>query len=184
MRFCLLLALTLVFSTSSAHAIVFERDVIRILPRVDVFSEVNPSTPQTQGSQTENQDNAVPPSRPVIELMVEIRGEQVLQTDWLHLSQLFQADDGMMILFDIARVVPISPRNFYTELDILLIDQQGIITQIAPNVNLSELYQDIYPSTAVKAWLYVAAGTVKLQDIRPGDMIEHRHFLPDPLLLN
>tara|TARA_B100001123_G_scaffold448988_1_gene612412 strand:+ start:3854 stop:4393 length:540 start_codon:yes stop_codon:yes gene_type:complete len=165
-------------------AIVFQRDTLRIIPKVAPALQ----TESTDGEEVKSSEDDAKEApkvmlREPIEIPVEIRGEQALATEWLHLNNLFANDSGMLIMFDEARILPVRHRNLYMPVDILFIDQQGTILQILPDITLSELYQDVYPSTAMKAWLHLKGGSVEALNIQPGDHIDHPLFSPDPLML-
>jgi uncharacterized membrane protein (UPF0127 family) len=172
----------------TGSAIVFQKDTLSIHPRLSPEEQMTQEEPRaTDGDETseapEKTEAAPPATRQPVELKVEIRGEQALESEWLWLGNLFRQEQGMLIFFDEAMMMPVQQRNVLTPVDILFIDQQGIITRILPDITLSELMQDIYPDTAVKAWLYLKGGSVKELGIRPGDTVDHRLFSPDPLIL-
>ncbi len=85
------------------------------------------------------------------------------------------ANRGM--LFDFGRVDPVAMwmRNTYISLDMVFIDNKGVVANIAENTEpLSEL--NIVSARPVLAVLEVIAGTAKRIGLKPGDRIIHPLF--------
>lgn len=126
----------------------------------------------------------VPPATDII-LNVEVRDAANFynQKGWFSLSA--PADQsGVMLAFTEPTLAPITPSTQYAPLDILMIDRHGKIVQIAPNLVLSELSEDIYPKDPVQAFLLMAGGACAKYSINPGDTVEYKLFKkPPPMLI-
>ena len=81
-------------------------------------------------------------------------------------------------------IKPIVRSNQYAPVDILFIDKQGKITQIAPNILLSELEDDIYPSSPILAFLFLKGGACADLQINAGDQVQYSLFKKPPVILN
>lgn len=104
------------------------------------------------------------------------------QKGWFNLSSPSEAG-GVLLAFAAPTVAPISPSAQYAPLDILMIDKEGRITQIVPNILLSDLQEDIYPAAPILALLFLKGGLCERAGIRPGDTIEHSLFRKPPTVL-
>ena len=126
----------------------------------------------------------IPPYPPLV-LDVEIRDGMALynQNGWFNLSS-YSEKSGVMMAFSEPGVHPIIRSAQYARTDILFIDKQGKITQIAPSILLSELDQDIYPSAPVLAFLFMKGGTCEELAINVGDEIRYSLFKKPPVILN
>ncbi len=118
-------------------------------------------------------------------LNTEIRDGMSLynQNGWFNLSS-YAENSGVMLAFSTADQYPISHMEQYAPTDILFIDKQGKITQIAPNILLSELEQDIVPAAPVLAFLFMKGGACKELSINAGDEIEYELFKKPPAIIN
>lgn len=88
-----------------------------------------------------------------------------------------------MMVFGEPTIQPIIPSAQYAPTDILFIDKQGKITQIVPNILLSELDQEIYPEKEILAFLFLKGGTCADLSINVGDDIQYSLFKKPPLIL-
>lgn len=116
---------------------------------------------------------------------VEIRDGMSLynQSGWFNLSS-YSDRTGVMMVFAKPGIKPIIRSTQYAPVDILFIDKQGNITQIAPNINLSEIDEEIYPSAPILAFLFLKGGTCADMHINVGDEIQYSLFKKSPLILN
>jgi uncharacterized membrane protein (UPF0127 family) len=115
---------------------------------------------------------------------VEVRDAMTLynQEGWFNLSGPSE-NSGVLLAFSAPGIAPIVPSQQYVPLDILLIDKEGTIVQIIPNLLLSELQQDIYPEKPVLAFLYLKGGSCADLSISPGDIVEYKLFKRPPVVL-
>ncbi len=122
---------------------------------------------------------------PRLPFNVEIRDGTTLfnQQGWYNLSAP-QERSGVMMVFPAPQIVPIVSSTQYAPLDILLIDKEGTITQIVPNLALSTLEEDIYPAKPALAMLFVKGGTCAKLSIQPGDAIDYKLFRKPPPVLS
>ncbi|NBC34029.1 MAG: DUF192 domain-containing protein [Alphaproteobacteria bacterium] len=86
-------------------------------------------------------------------------------------------DHGMLFLFDPVRPVSFWMRNTPLSLDMLFIDAEGLITNIAART--TPMSDRSYASAGpVRAVLEVNAGVAALLGIEPGDRVIHDAFGP------
>ncbi|MDE3015877.1 MAG: DUF192 domain-containing protein [Pseudomonadota bacterium] len=116
---------------------------------------------------------------------VEVRDATTLynQKGWFNLSSPSD-NGGVLMLFAAPGIAPIVPAAQYAPLDILMIDSEGTITQIVPNVTLSELQQEITPASPVMAFLFLKGGACKKFSIEPGDSVDYPRFKKPPAVLS
>jgi uncharacterized membrane protein (UPF0127 family) len=85
------------------------------------------------------------------------------------------SDAGMLFDFGPERIVSMWMKNTYIPLDMLFIDADGIVADIAEQTTPLSL-ETITPSVPVRAVLEVNAGTVAALGIRGGDRVHHPIF--------
>ncbi|MDX1974890.1 MAG: DUF192 domain-containing protein [Rickettsiales bacterium] len=115
---------------------------------------------------------------------MEVRDAKTLyrQEGWFNLSSP-SPQNGVMFIFNAPTVFPIIHTTDYAPLDILFVSKEGIITQIVPNVALSELKEDIYPNMPILAMLFLAGGICERVGIKPGDWVDYPGFEKPPQIL-
>ena len=125
-----------------------------------------------------------PPEAPATRFEVEVREATAFynQQGWFNLNDQAEGS-GVLITFATPRLAPVTHSTQYAPFDVLLADSQGKITQIIPNIRLSELNQDIVPVNPVLAFLFLRGGTCALRSINPGDTIEYSAFRKSPALV-
>jgi uncharacterized membrane protein (UPF0127 family) len=84
-------------------------------------------------------------------------------------------DTGMLFIYPEAQYVSMWMKNTYVALDMLFIDRDGRIVNIAENTRPLTL-GTISSSAPVLAVLELPAGTVKRLGLRPGDRVHHATF--------
>jgi uncharacterized membrane protein (UPF0127 family) len=121
---------------------------------------------------------------PALVLDVEIRDGMSLynQNGWFNLTS-YSEKTGVMMAFSKPDTKPIIRSTQYAPVDILFIDKQGKITQIAPSIMLSELEEDIYPSSPILAFLFLKGGSCTDLSINVGDEVQYSLFKKPPLIL-
>ena len=166
-------------SAQWADALVFRRDVVRIVPKAEPVIE------KLEDENAEPQEEAPPPVvRQPIDITVEIRNDQALQLGWVYSLNRMSGDFGMLIVFDPPLEIPLIQMNIFQPKDVLFVDAEGTIIQIAPRLVMAELDQSIYADRPVKSWLFLEGGTVETYGVRPGDMLRHPLFRPSPTVLH
>lgn len=180
MRVLLLIAICVAIyyahgALSAEQPLVFRRDTITIVP---------PPKPQIQELSTETQEKTdTPEPRQPVAIKAEIRSEQVLRLDWVHSLGSLRDDMGMLILFDPPTNRPLARGTIYSPVDVLFVNSEGRILQIAPDINLSQLQDTVSAKEPARAWLYLQGGASEALGIRPGDRLEHPLFSPRPVVL-
>ncbi len=148
--------------------LIFERENITIqspLPRVPKEGET------------------APPSHPPLVYDVEIRPEDALRLESIHMLNNLTDASGVMIAFTAPSVVALPALQAPTAVDALFVMQDGTIAQILPNVILADITQEIVAREPIKAFLFLKAGTVAAQKIRPLDVVSGKKFTAAPPLL-
>jgi uncharacterized membrane protein (UPF0127 family) len=118
-------------------------------------------------------------------LEVEIRDAAMLyrKDGWFNLRA--PSDNaGVLLLFASPTLAAIPPYTQQAPLDILMVDKEGIIRQIAPSLVLSDLSEEIYPQEPVLAFLFLRGGLCERSGIRPGDRVLHTAFKKPPAILS
>lgn len=163
--------LVLVF-TSAAWAqiqpVIFERETITI------------TAPTIQ---SKKDDEMAMTLHPPLAIDVEIRPEDALRLEYIHMLNNLTDSSGVMIAFLAPSVVALPPLKVPTPVDALFVMNDGKISQILPNVLLSDLNQEIVAKEPIKAFLFLKAGMVARSMIRPGDIVSGRKFTPAPPLM-
>ncbi len=185
--FCLLAMPFLVFA---AAPVIYSHGDITIMPAVEA-----PLQAETKAKPSEEKDAKNAPGKAEAAVAttprathifnVEIRPEQAfIQNAGMFTQPVLDGKHGIMAVLDQPGLVPVIGDNIYTAFDILFVNAYGKIVQIAPEVNLSELYGEITPKEPVRAFIYLQAGICKKLDIRPGDIVAHETFRKSPTIIN
>ncbi len=90
--------------------------------------------------------------------------------------------EGKGLLLTLARAEPviITSVPHFAPLDILLLDDYGVVLKILPNLVLSTLQESIASDAPVLAVLYLKGGTVDVMGVKPGDHVRHKMFRTRP----
>ena len=180
MRLPSLISSLLFLCSASAYAnapVVFQRDVITIIPKpaaVEVF--------EGDGAPAEAEEAPLAPREPV-DVNVEIRPQDALRLEWIHTLNTLPEDKGVMIVLEEAMPLPLMPLQVFTPVDVIVLDTQGLVSQLIPNVVLAGLSQEIVASRPTKAFLYMKAGTIEVYALEPNDRVEHPYFRPEQTVL-
>lgn len=127
---------------------------------------------------------APPQEPPAVTLNVEVRDGASLynQKGWYNLSG--PADNsGVLLAFSEPEMAPIVRSTEFAPLDILFIDSEGKITQIIPNLKLSELKEQIVPQQPVRAFMFLKGGSAQTLSITPGDTVQYPLFKKSPVVV-
>lgn len=187
-------------------ALIFRRDMITISP--DGYQPATPSTEVQAGAapqekidhkklkdRMEKEDiiydirkkkapkKSAPPARMPVKINTEIRSDQALKLDWIASLNRMKDDEGVMILFTPPVQLSLMPMNVYDPLDVLFVDREGRIMQIAPNIDLLNLSDGVQAKSAVRAWFFLKGGEAERLRIQPGDWVQHPLFRPKPTIL-
>ncbi|MFO1242258.1 MAG: DUF192 domain-containing protein [Rickettsiales bacterium] len=115
---------------------------------------------------------------------VEVRDPTALSMEWFFSLESLKEKDGVMITYDIPQRFTLQPNKLYKPLDILFIDEEGVIKAIAPNVILSNINKALQPDAPMKAMLFLKGGVTQNQGISPGDRVIHAAFIAAPIILH
>ena len=105
--------------------IIFQRESIRILPTA-------PEKPTEQTTEASPQ-NTIPNPRFPIVYSVEIRDERALGFDYIHALSQLNATNGVLIFFSAPTVTPLPRFQIHKPVDVLFINEQGVILEILPH---------------------------------------------------
>lgn len=106
---------------------------------------------------------------------VELADEPAERRQGLMFRRSMDADHGMLFKYDQPQRVAMWMKNTYISLDILFIQQDGVIVNIARDTEPESLSQ-IASKGRVTGVLELAAGTAERLEIKPGDEVQHAMF--------
>ncbi len=132
-----------------------------------------------QGSAATGEDDAVAHTEVVIvtaggkhRFQVEVARTPSQRRKGLMFRRRLAPDSGMLFLFDRPQLVSMWMKNTYVPLDMLFIDVDGQIVNIARNTTPLSL-EPIRSAGPVAAVLEVVAGTTEKLGIEAGDRVDH-----------
>lgn len=121
------------------------------------------------------------PENPILTFDIEVRDALAFyRQQGLFSMNDVQENKGVFMIFPGPTPAPIRHQPQYAPIDIVLINQEGVIVQIIPNIVLAELDQDINPPTPILALLLLRGGTCADRFINPGDMVDYPIFKRPP----
>ena len=164
----LLLALPSIASAQTSP-VIFERQDIVILP-----ADISVQTIE------QGREIAPPKDHSPLRFSVEIRPEDAMKLEYIHTLNTLTDTTGVMIAFTLPTLVSLPSFTVSTPVDVLFVDQQGIILQMLPGVIPANITQDIMAKEPVRAFIYLKNGIIKAKNIRPGDRVESTVFTPPP----
>lgn len=157
--------------------VIFARETIRITPTEEAVVQ-NPAT-ATEGEKAAPS----PEPRPITQVSTEIRSQEALSLEYIHPLNTLTPTTGVMIALDSPLMMPLPRFNVYAASDVLFVDENGTIIQILPNHIPAQVSQEILAPRAIKAFLYMKAGMVESNQIRPRDRISASIFAaPLPMM--
>jgi len=156
-------------SLAQSNPIIFERQDMLIMPRAEADT-----TPEG----VPNVDRREP-----LRFSIEIRPEDAMKLEYIHTLNTLSDNTGVMIAFSLPTMTSLPFMRVYTAVDVLFVDDQGIILQMLPEVVPAEINQDIMARDPVKAFIYLKAGTIKAKGIKPHDCIDNPVFTPPPAII-
>jgi uncharacterized membrane protein (UPF0127 family) len=118
--------------------------------------------------------------RPSSRYNIELRSEEAARLEYIHTLNNLTDDSGVMIMFVTPAMVPLPAMQVFTPVDAIFVAEDGTILQIAPNVTLGEMTQDIMSPQPIKALLFLKAGTAIAKRIQPQDVVAGGMFTPAP----
>ncbi len=153
--------LALLLPALALAQMIFERADIRI------------ESPQLTGKEK----NPKPPHMPVT-YSVELRGEDALKLEYIHTLNSLADDNGVLINFNDAAIVPLPAMKVYTPVDVLFVAEDGTVLQIMPAVTLGDIAQSVTAHAPVKAFLFLKNGEAEHRGLHPQDMVRGSMFTP------
>ena len=130
------------------------------------------------------QSDKPPTPHKIINFDVDIReaGNFRNQQGWYSLSGLSERR-GVLVMENAPGIVPLEPAQQYAPLDVLMLEDDGTITQIFPSIVLAEMAQPINSAKPVQALLYLQGGTTEREGIKPSDKVEYQAFRKKTVML-
>ncbi len=158
-----------------------EQPVVYAFTRLEVFRK----TPvAAAASKADEKPQAALPTDPLyIEIQVRDAINFYRQDGWINLSRMPENRGTLLVFHDLVQD-PIVRATNYAPMDVLMIDAEGTITEIAPSLVLADLEDDIYPQKPIRAFLLLAGGSCKTLGISPGDEIKYSLFKKPPPVLS
>lgn len=125
-----------------------------------------------------------PVENPSLLFDVDVRDAGVMRREegWFDLGGI-ENGRGVMMMLAAPDIPPLGRANQYAPMDIVMVDKEGKIVQIVPDVVLNRLQEDIVPQTPVLAFLFLKGGSCEGLNIQPGDRVEYKLFRTSPLML-
>lgn len=114
----------------------------------------------------------MPLSQAAVEIQVAIRPGSSMynQEGWINTGSL-AGRNGIFFVFDKPQQVGLKRLEYYQPIDVLWVDNNGVITSIAPGISLPDLKKPLSDPTPSKALLLLAGGTAEMESINPGDKL-------------
>jgi uncharacterized membrane protein (UPF0127 family) len=181
--FILALLLPLWAYADSQPPIIYTKTIVKIIPKLAPAKVVN-ATKEDKKEDTTKPSEILPElARVSKEFNVEVRPLQFLaQRDFIA-HQPFTDKEGMLILIDPPQQASLNAARLLAKVDVFFINEDGIITKIAPDLALSTLDEPINSDNPLHAFLFLKAGMSKTNDIKPGDRVESSFFKKHPIVL-
>lgn len=126
----------------------------------------------------------LPKVRQPAKINAEIRSDQALRLEWIASLNRLVSGEGVMIVFNPSIKLPLLEMNVYEAVDVLFVDTEGTIMQIAPELTLYGLREEIVAEKPVRAWFFLKGGDAEKFGIQPGDKVQHPIFNPKALILH
>ena len=166
----------------------YSRTTVKIIPaKVSVIS-VSPQENKEKQEPKKAVDSKISDFMPGLrrvakEFAVDVRPTNFLeQRDFMSI-QPFKDNEGMLLVIDPPEAKQLKSNNLLGKVDILFVDVNGSITQIAPDISLADLDQPLQSEKTIHGILFLKAGTAKEDDIVPGDKVENSLFKSQPIIL-
>jgi len=178
--------LLLLFYASVSYAsspLVYSKTVITILPASEGIRQGNNKEEGKKAEDSKLGDLIPGTRRTRKEFTVEVRPLSFLNQNDFISHQPFRDKEGMMFIIDPPDIVPLKSSNILGEVDIVFVSEDGIIEQIAPHIDLSDINEPIQSDKKVKAIIFLGKGSTSANDIRPNDHIESQFFKTHPVIL-
>lgn len=162
--------------TQAFAQVIFQREALIIAP--PPLTESSPKNAE----ETPPESEAEKP-RTEQRFQVEVRGEDALNLEYIHTLNELTDDSGVMIGFAMPSIVSVPTMKVYQPVDVLFIDEDGVIEQILPNIVPAEITRDIAAPKPVSAFLYLKAGVAEKRGIKPRDEVRHSLFNSKPIII-
>ncbi len=178
MKLCIAILCILMpaFAAAQNTPLVFRRESMTIIPKAP---PVKVLTEEDEGKEEKAETQ---PTDPLV-FNIEVRGERAMRLEGITSLTRLQDDTGVMIMFGAPIDLPQMKLNIYTPVDALMVDEEGTIFQIMPELILGHMAEDVPNRKPVLAFLYLKSGICAEKGIRPGSRIEHPYFMPKPTVL-
>lgn len=152
-------------------------------------SQPEPETPPAAESDKSKVGDKEKPPLPEIDqtsgkrtLTVQVRGQQIALNSGMINNYQLDDKNGVLTFFAQAEPRRVLAENIQKPVDILFINDEGMVVQIIPEVIPAYLPDDIGTDFPLRALLYIRAGAAADWGIQPGYRIEHGMFNPKPLI--
>lgn len=179
----LLIFLLLTPFASHANSLVLRSDDITIVRKTMV--EVSPEPLNPDIEENNKAVNNAPIMKPLepIKFTVQIRSQEAVRLHEMHSLNRLRDDTGVMVLMTRPVDMPIVKIAVYTPVDVLMVNDEGRIVQIVPEIVLGRLEDFIDADEPLKAFIYLKSGIAEEKMIKPGDVVDHPSFTPAPTVL-
>lgn len=131
----------------------------------------------------ENPDIPARPKQARITMTAEMRPSSAFEDPGTYLTRPLGPTDAYLVPLPDRPLRTLRPSNVLSPVDVLVIDRQGVIRQIFPNLVLNALELPITLPENSAAVLYLASGSAQLLNIKPHYIVEHPLFAPPPQVI-
>ncbi len=153
--------------------LVYSRSLITI-----IVSGKEPSGKDNQ--KTEKQTRAAR----AFQFDVDIRPEGTIRSGWFLNSGIEQNGRALMAVQESTGDFSLLGVQAKEAMDVLLVNDEGQIITIVPEIILINQQSEIPQQQPAKAAIFLAKGMAAKLGIAPGDIVKHEIFIPKPQILN
>lgn len=116
-----------------------------------------------------------------VSVTVDIRPITALyrQSGWINLGQLSQ-NEGVLFVLEQPDTARLGRMEYFQPVDALWIDENGVVTSIAPKLEVSELNEPMIDQKPSKGLLLLGADMAERLSIRPGDKVTDSEYFQAP----
>ena len=188
MKFIILvISLLLPITIFAETPVIYSKTIIKIVPsQIQIAKEDGKKTDKNEEKKAvDSKTGDMLPNLKRIskEFSVEIRPLSFLtQHDFIS-SQPFTDKEGMMMLVEPVQISELKSSNLFGKVDVLFVSEDGVVTKIAPNLNLAELAEPVSSEKPIRALIFLKNNMAKISDIQPSDIIENPIFKSHPVIL-
>lgn len=197
------------FAQDDVQPIIYNREVIKLIPKPetkvlpDPLPAPKPALPEptkkgqllTKADEKKQKELKIiapppgeetpppPPPRVPIDFTVDVKEPNFLTQDDFITHTNFGEHEGLFILIDPPASASVAATRMVGTSDVLFINEDGLITRIAPKLNPATLTEPVSSGGTVRGFLFIKSGGAEQDRIAPGDRFEGMYFKTHPVIL-